>query len=141
MGYYTIRILPAIQYVTTIVTKYNSLPMGMCNLGDIFQSKVDNLPGDIEGTKTYINNILVSSKKSLSKHIEQLSIIFGILRVADLKVNAPKCSFWLKEIPYLGYEITREEVKPGPNKVQGIMDLTKPTTTTESRALIDMFQY
>ena len=35
MEYYTIRISPAIQYMTTIVTefgkfKYNFLPMGMC---------------------------------------------------------------------------------------------------------------
>ena len=57
MGYYTIRLSPASQYTATIVTefgkfRYNRLPMDMCALGDIFQAKVDELIGDVEGVKT-----------------------------------------------------------------------------------------
>ena len=63
------------------------------------------------------------------------------MRSASLKVNDPKFSFRLKEIPYLGYVITREVIKPDPKKVKGIMDLRQPATTTESRELIDMVQY
>ena len=36
--------------------------MGMFSSGDIFQSKVDEILSDIEGIKTYINDILVLSK-------------------------------------------------------------------------------
>ena len=97
---------------------------------DIFQAKVDKLLGDIEGVKTYIDDILVLGKDTFEKHIEQLRIIFGRLRAAGLKVNAPKCSFGLKEIPYLGYLITREGIKPDAKKVQGIMDLGQPSSTT-----------
>ena len=50
-------------------------------------------------------------------------IISGRLRAAGLKVNVPKFSFGLKKIPYLGYIITREGIKPDPKKVQGIMYL------------------
>ena len=46
-------------------------------------------------------------------------IIFGILRYAGLKVNAPKCSFGLNDITYLGYTITREVIKPNPRKCKG----------------------
>ena len=67
IGYYTIRLSPASQYMTTIVTefgkfKYNRLPMGMCASKDIFQDKADKLLGYIEGIKTYIDDIFVSSK-------------------------------------------------------------------------------
>ena len=67
VGYYTMGLSPARQDMTTIVTefgkfRYNFLPMGMCALGYIFQSKVDELIGDIEGVKTYIDDILVFSK-------------------------------------------------------------------------------
>ena len=97
--------------------------MGMCASGDILQAKVDKLLGDIEGVKTYIDDILVLGKDGFENHIEKLIIIFGRMRAAGLKVNAPKCSLRLKEIPYLGYLITRGGIKPDPNKVQGIMDL------------------
>ena len=65
----------------------------------IVQAEVDELLGDIEGIKTYINDILVLSKASFYKHTEQLMITFGRLRAASLKLNAPKCSFGLEEIP------------------------------------------
>ena len=58
-----------------------------------------------------------------------------------LKVNAPKFSFGLKDITYLGYVITREGIKPDPNKVQGIMYPGRPASTTEARAIICMVQY
>ena len=98
MGYYTIRIFPASQYMTAIVTEfgkfmYNCLPMGMCALVDIFEAKVDNLLGDIKGVKTYIDNILVLSKESFYNHTEQKRIVVGRLHTEGLKGNAPNCSF------------------------------------------------
>ena len=56
MGYYTTSISPAIQDMAKIVTefgtfRYNSLHMGMCSLGCIFQAKLDKLFGDIKGVK------------------------------------------------------------------------------------------
>ena len=95
MEYYTIRISPASQDMTTIVTKfgkfrYSRLPMGMCASMDIFQAKVNKLLGDIEGVKTYIDDILILSKYSFEKYIEQRRIILGRLRAAGIKVNVPK---------------------------------------------------
>ena len=95
MRYYTIRLYPTSQDMTTIVTeygkfRYNRLPMGMCTLGDIFQAKVDKILGDIEGVKTYADDILVLSKDIFEKNIDQLRILFGRLRASGLKVNAPK---------------------------------------------------
>ena len=146
MGYYTIRVSPAIQDMKTINNefgkfRYNRLPMGMCASVDIFQAKVDKILGDIEGVKMQIYDILVLSKDKFENNIDQIRIIFGRLRDAGLKVNAPKCSFGLKDIPYLGYLITREGIKPDPKKVKGIMDIGRPATNTESRALICMVQY
>ena len=95
MVYHIIRLSPTSQDMKKIVTefgkvKYNRLPMGMWASGDIFQAKVDKIIGDIDGFKTNTNDILVLSKEILSKQTEQLRIIFGILRTAGLKINAPK---------------------------------------------------
>ena len=95
MVYHIIRLSPTSQDMKKIVTefgkvKYNRLPMGLWSSGDIFRAKVDKILGDIDGFKTNTNDILVLSKEILSKQIEQLRIIFGILRTAGLKINAPK---------------------------------------------------
>ena len=102
-------------------------------MGYIFQSKVDEILGDIEGIKTYINDIIVLSNNCFKDHTEKRRIIFGRLRAACLNVNDCKCSFGLKDISYLGYVITREGIKTDPKKVQSIMDIGRPTTTTLAR--------
>ena len=57
------------------------------------------------------------------------------------KVNAAKCSFGLKEIPYLGYIISMDGVKPDPKKIQEIMDLAKQQTAKEMKSFIGMIQF
>ena len=59
MGYCTIRLLSVSQEMKTIVTEfgkfiYNCLPMAICTSGYIFQAKLGELIGDIEGVKKYI---------------------------------------------------------------------------------------
>ena len=54
--------------------------MGMYASVDIFQSKADEMLGDIEGIKTYINYINLLIKNFFTNHMEQLSKIFNILR-------------------------------------------------------------
>ena len=43
--------------------------MHMCDLGDMFQVRLDELLGDIEGVKMYINDILFLIKDSFKEHI------------------------------------------------------------------------
>ena len=146
MGYCTTRILPSSQDMTKIVTefekfKYNRLPMGMCASGDIFQAELDELLSDIKGVNIHIDDMIALIKDFFSNHIEQLRIIFFRLRAAGFKVDYPKCSFGLKDIPYLGYTLTREGIEPNLKKLQGIMDIGRPATTTGVPALIGMVQY
>ena len=146
MGYYTIPLAECSKNITTIVTefgkfRYTYLPMGMVISGDDSQSKVYDLIGDIDGVRTYINDILCIGKGTFSEHINQLEEIFRRFKKSGLKVNASKCSFGLKEIPYLGYVITIDGINPDPKKVQGILDLTKPRIAKEMKSLVGMIQF
>ena len=73
-GYNNLRISPAIQYMlTTLMNLLNSdtfVSLWACALRVICsKTKVDELLGDTEGVKTYINDILVLIKDRFSKHI------------------------------------------------------------------------
>ena len=145
MGYYTIPLSECSKNITTIVTefgkfRYTCLPMGMVISGDVFQSKVYDLIGDIDGVRTYIDDILCIGK-NFDEHISQLEDIFRRFEKAGLNVNASKCIFGLKEIPYLGYVIIIDGIKPDPKKVQGILYLTKPRTSKEMKSLIGMIKF
>ena len=95
MGYYTIQLSPGAKDLTAIFTEfvkfqYNVLPMGLWVSGDIFQEKVNELLGDIQGVKAYIDDILVLNNGSFKDHVGQLFVIFKILRNSGLKVNENK---------------------------------------------------
>ena len=61
-----------------------------------------------------------------------MMIIFGRFRAEGLRVNAPKCSFGLNAIHYLGYVISQEGIKLDTKKVKGITDFGRPTTMNEA---------
>ena len=119
MGYYKIKILTKSCDLTNIVTdfgkfRYNRVPIGLRNSDDIFQAKVDQLLSETEQVNNYIKDIIVLGKFSLSQHTDQLRVIFYRMHFTGLKVNATRCRFRFKEIPYLGYITTWEEIKPDP---------------------------
>ena len=146
MGYYHIRLSAEASDMCTIVTefgkyRYRRLPMGVSCSPDIFQAKIYELLGDIEGVKAYIDDILVIKKGSFKEHLEQLEEIFRRCQNTNLKLNAEKCRFGLNEIDYLGYIVTPEGIKPNPKKIKAIQSMERPTTVTEVRRLIGMVQY
>ena len=95
MGYYHIVLSERSSDICTIITeygkyKYKRLPMGVACSPDIFQAKIYELLGDIEGTKAYIDDILCVQKGNYDQHLEQLEEVFKRCRRVNLK---------LKEVP------------------------------------------
>ena len=56
-------------------------------------------------------------------------VIFTIMSNSLLKVNAKSFILGLNEVPYLGYIITQDKIKPGPNKFQDIIYFRFPITS------------
>ncbi len=60
---------------------------------------------------------------------------------AGLKVNVAKLFFCTKETEYLGYILTRGDVKPQPKKVQAIFALNLPNSIKKLAQFLGMVQY
>lgn len=146
MGYYTIRLSPESQKICTIIFpwgkyQYLRLPMGVSCAPDVFQERMSDLMRGLEFARTYIDDLLVMSNSSHADHLDKLKLVLERLRQAGLKCNATKCTFCAKEIEYLGYWITRDGVKPLPNKVQTILNLEPPKTLKQLRRVLGIVQY
>ncbi|GFH50558.1 hypothetical protein CTEN210_07034 [Chaetoceros tenuissimus] len=115
--------------------------MGVCIAPDVFQEKMNNLFNELESVHCYIDDLLVITHGSYEKHLEELEKVFVLLENAGLKCKFGKCLFCQDEIEYLGYIITRDGIKPNTKKVQAILDIQRPTTTSEVRHFVGMVQY
>ena len=146
MGYYTISLDPDASKICTIIFpwgkySYLQLPMGIAGSPDIFQAKMSELMAALEFVQTYLDDLLCITRASLDDHLEHLKVVLTGLQEVDLKDNAPESKFCAKETEYLGYILTKDGIKPQPNKVQAILALTPPKGVKDLHRFLGMVQY
>ena len=71
-----------------------------------------------ESCFVYIDDILVISE-TFEEHLLHLHRVFDCLRHANLHLKPSKCLFLRDEVPYLGYVISRDGIRPD------LLELTK----------------
>ena len=125
MRKYLVIILPWGKYV------YNKMPMGLKNSADVFQRELIILFQNIPHILVYIDDILVITKGSYEQHLQTVEKVLEKLQEAEMQLNIDKSHFATVVVDYLGYIISREGVKPQPNKVQLIVDMPRPKTSTQ----------
>ena len=140
MGYYTIRLDGDAQKICTIVLpwgkySYLRLPMGVAGSPDIFQEKMSDLMRTLHYVRTYLDDLLIISCDTFIDHLNKLESVLTRLEEAKLRCNAPKCAFAVPEVEYLGYVLSREGIKPQPEKVSAILALKPPTSVKELRKI------
>ena len=115
--------------------------MGLSTATDNFQHKMSKLMQDLEFVRVYLDDLLVVSNGGFQNHISKLRQVLTKLREANLKINAPKCSFAVKEIEYLGYTLTTNGIKPSLKKIEAIKKLKAPTTIKQLKSFLGMVTY
>lgn len=73
----------------------------------------------------YFDDIIVFSK-SLEEHIQHLALVFQKLREANLKIQLDKTEFLHKEVAFLGHIVSREGVRPNPDKIRAVKEYPTP---------------
>ncbi len=66
--------------------------------------------------QAYMDDLLIITRQTLDEHLQKMESVLTRLRDAGLKVNAAKSLFCAHEIEYLVHILTREGIKPQPEK-------------------------
>ncbi len=91
--------------------------------------------------QTYLDDLLIITKGSLEDQLEKLNVVLTRLQDAGLKINTDKSKFYALETEYLGYILTRDGIKPQPNKVQWMLALAPSRNVKELCRFWGMVQY
>ena len=123
MGHYHIELSPNSKRLCTLVFPFGKfemqrLPMGLCNSPDIFQEKMSELFDGLDFVRTHIDDLLTLTKGTFEDHLEKLERVLFRLKESGLKVNAKKSFFAKTKLKYLGHWITRDGIKPLPDKAK-----------------------
>ena len=146
MGYYHVELHPDSKKLCTLVFPWGKyemqvLPMGLCNGPDVFQEKMSTLFEELDFVRTYIDDLLVTTKGDLDDHLEKLDVVLRKLKRTGLKINANKSFFCKHELEYLGYWITRDHITPLPKKVEAIRRIAQPKNKKDLQSFIGMVNY
>lgn len=101
--------------------EFTRMPFGLKNAPASFQRMMNEVLSDYINKicVVYLDDILIFST-SLQEHIDSLNKIFKRLLDFNLKVQINKCDFLKHETEYLGHIISRDGIKPNPNKIEVI---------------------
>ncbi|GKA72863.1 reverse transcriptase domain-containing protein [Tanacetum coccineum] len=111
------------------VFRYKKMPFGLKNAGETYQRLVDKVFSHQIGRnlKAYVDDMVIksTSEREMLKDIQET---FERFRSINMKLNLKKCSFGVKEGPFLGHLITKQGIKANPSKVKVVTDLDQPRT-------------
>ena len=88
----------------------------------------------------YLDDCLVASK-TFDEHLRHLEEVFRRLSDYNLKLKLKKCCFARRDLPFLGYLITCDGVKPDPDNVAQLRKCPTPCSITGVRSFLGLANY
>ena len=124
-GYWQVKLDEASSKLCTFNTPYGRyrftrLPFGIKSAPEVFQHCMSELFEDVEGVKAIEDD---------DEHDARLKQVLNRAREFNLKLNAKKCRIRQEEIPYVGHVLTKEDLKPDPEKISAVQEMQPPQNT------------
>ena len=124
--------------------QYKRIPFGLTNACGAFQRAIENVMHDLRDKicAPYIDDTLVHSR-TFEEHVEHVRTVLRRLRENGIKLNASKCSFFQREVTYLGRTITAEGYGPDKSNIQALLELKTniPQNVGDVRKLLGLLSY
>jgi hypothetical protein len=146
-GYHQVRIKDEDISKTTFITRYDYykftvVPFGLSNAPAIFMCLMNGLFRDYLDTFVivFLDDILVYSK-SEEEHEQHLRLVLQVLRGHQLYAKLIKCSFYQRQIHYMGNIISEEGIAVDPQKVEAIREWLEPRNVAEVRSFMGLAGY
>ena len=126
-GFYQLELSASSKLKTAFGTPFGQfafvrLPMGLTSSPGIFMQAVDSalrgLPPEM--CLAYIDDIIIPSSGGMASHMKDVSTVFGRLIEAGFTVRCDKVHIGKREVPYLGFMVSKAGTTPLPQRTSAI---------------------
>ena len=94
----------------------------------------------IKGVEVIVDDLLIWGENQ-QQHDERLRQVLERARQKNLKLNKEKSQIALDEISYIGHVLSKEGLKPDPQKVRAITEMNRPQNKEELQRFLGMVTY
>ena len=112
-GFHQITLDKKSRLLMTFITPFGRfcfkrLPFGISSAPEIFQRRMTELLGDIEGVQVIIDNILIHGR-TMEEHGKRLEETLKLIEESVMKLNPGKCEFRKSTIRYWAHFIRQRD--------------------------------
>lgn len=122
------------------------MPFGISPAPELFQQKLDqNLEG-LPGVHRIFDDLLITGKgdsllAASQDHDRNLRSLLERCQERNIKLNREKFMFKCSQVPFIGHLLTREGLKPDPQKVEAICNIPKPEDVQAVQRFVNTVKY
>lgn len=120
--------------------RFRKLPFGISSAPFAFQSAMDKVLQGLEGTYSYLDDILVVGSSYQDAVIKTEATLQRLLEYG-VKANPAKSELLKTSLKFLGYNITAEGIKPSEHLVQAVLEAPEPTNVDQLRAFCGLINF
>ena len=124
------------------IFEFNRLSFGMVNAPMSFQALMTKVLKNLNFkiALVYIDDLIIFSR-DFDQHLHHLSLVFNILRAANLKLNPSKCKLATESVKYLGHIVSKQGLKVNPENIDKIKNCQRPINVKQVRSALGMMGY
>ena len=122
--------------------EYNRMPFKLKNALATFQRMMDNAFRGLIGTRcfAYMDDIVIFGE-TIQKHNENLEAVLERIKTLGLRLEPSKCEYLKPELEYLGHVITKDGVKPNPEKLSAVQSFKQLKTVKDVQSFLGLTGY
>ena len=120
--------------------EYLKVPIVLAQALAYFQNLMNKVLNSLSFAIAYLDDIIIFSETP-EQHLVHIRVVLKRLQAANLRMKMSKCSFFKKELHYLGHLLTTVGIKPQLEKVKAISELKPPKTQKGIREFLGMVGY
>ena len=146
-GFHQILLKPEDTHKTAFRTRFGSyeyrvLPMGLCNAPGTFMELMNNTFADLldRCVLAFLDDILVYSRTE-QEHVQHVEAVLQRLRSQRLYAKLSKCSFFERQVEFLGHTIGADGLSVSPDKIAAVRDWPRPKNVREVRSFLGLANF
>ena len=146
-GYWQVGLEEKDKAKTAFITRkglynFRVLPFGLCNAPATFERLMETVLAGLQWDicLIYIDDIIMYGK-TFKESLKNIETVFERLRIAGLKLKAPKCKLFSKSVSFLGHIISDSGIETDPEKISAVKEWPISVNVTEVRSFLGLCSY
>ena len=141
-GFHQVELEKESRPLTAFITgrglyEFNKVPFGIKQGPACFQRLMNFVLSGLlfQSAMIYLDDILVAGK-TFEEMLSRLETVFERLQQYNIKLKFKKCAFARRQLPFLGYLLTSDGIRPDPSNVEKIKQAPAPKNVRDVRSFI-----